>query len=89
MKKQAGMQEKPRVLEAVVWVICWIARFKRPAIALDVLGIASGLIFEPEKSITGHCRKASYLTPRIHKAGVKSQKEAAHSVTTDSRHLTI
>jgi hypothetical protein len=41
---------KAEVLEAVVWVICWIARFKRPAIALDVLSVATGLIFNPEQS---------------------------------------
>ena len=54
---------KAEVLEAVVWVICWIARFKRPAIALDVLAVATGLIFNPEQSSPAIAAK-HHISPR-------------------------
>jgi hypothetical protein len=47
---KSGEHFRAEVLDAVVWTICWIAKFKRPAIALDVLAVATGLVFNPEQS---------------------------------------
>jgi len=51
-------QSRAEVLDTVLWTMSYLARFKRPALGLDVLAVVTGLIiFNPDHAIPAIAKK--------------------------------
>jgi hypothetical protein len=82
---QSREDTRAEVLDSLLWAIQYVARFKRPGIALDVLAVATGLIFNPDEASIAIAAKWN-ISPRAFTRLVsRAQRQCFHLRKPESR----